>query len=382
MGCCSSPSPPPAPDYAGAAREQGAANLDAARAQGRINNPNYYGPTGSQVVSWDGDTPSIRQTLSPEQQALYDQQVQNQRGLGDLASQGIGSLGGLIGTGLDLSGAPQAGTALDPNSIRGGTPLDPNSLPAMRDAWRGASGLPAAPQSAEATRQRVINAVLQRSNAAIDRGQDQTQSDLIARGIRPGTRAYREEMDAIGRQRNDAMSQAEATADSAVNNAFQQDLTRRGQAYGEQTNDANMGFDQQARIIQALMGQQGQSFAQSGQLAQLLQSIQGQGFDQSNRGRQQYLQEMLAERQTPLNEITALMSGSQVSNPFAIGGYNGNTQVAPAPIFGAAQATDAANMNRYNIASGNSNNAMNGLFGLGAAGLGAAGAAGGLASFF
>jgi hypothetical protein len=60
----SSPSPPPAPDYAGAAREQGAANVETARLQGRINNPNISGPLGGQTVTWG--TPTFNQ-------AGYDQ---------------------------------------------------------------------------------------------------------------------------------------------------------------------------------------------------------------------------------------------------------------------------------------------------------------------
>jgi hypothetical protein len=52
----SSPSPPPAPDYAGAAREQGAANEATARLEGRINNPNISGPLGGQTVTWASPT--------------------------------------------------------------------------------------------------------------------------------------------------------------------------------------------------------------------------------------------------------------------------------------------------------------------------------------
>lgn len=48
----SSPSAPAPPDYAGAAVAQGAANLETAKAQGRMNNPNVVGPLGSQTVTW------------------------------------------------------------------------------------------------------------------------------------------------------------------------------------------------------------------------------------------------------------------------------------------------------------------------------------------
>ena len=47
-----SPSPPAAPDYAGAAQAQGAANVEAARLSARMANPNIIGPYGSQSVSY------------------------------------------------------------------------------------------------------------------------------------------------------------------------------------------------------------------------------------------------------------------------------------------------------------------------------------------
>jgi len=47
-----SPAPPPAPDYAGAAQQQGIANLEAARLTARLSNPNVITPLGTQTVSW------------------------------------------------------------------------------------------------------------------------------------------------------------------------------------------------------------------------------------------------------------------------------------------------------------------------------------------
>lgn len=61
-----SPSPPPAPDYRGAAQAQGAANVETARAQGRMNNPNIYTPYGSQTVTWGTGAP------------VFDEQAYNQ----------------------------------------------------------------------------------------------------------------------------------------------------------------------------------------------------------------------------------------------------------------------------------------------------------------
>ena len=65
----SSPSPPPAPDYAGAARAQGAANEATARLQGRISNPNISGPLGGQTVTWE--TPKFDQSGYDSAMAAY-----------------------------------------------------------------------------------------------------------------------------------------------------------------------------------------------------------------------------------------------------------------------------------------------------------------------
>jgi hypothetical protein len=64
------------------------------------------------------------------------------------------------------------------------------------------------------------------------------------------------------------------------------------------------------------------------------------------------------------------MSGSQVSNPFAVPNAAQNTQVAPAPIFGAAQAQYGANLNQYNAQQAGMGNVMSGLFGLGRVAMG------------
>jgi hypothetical protein len=94
-----------------------------------------------------------------------------------------------------------------------------------------------------------------------------------------------------------------------------------------------------------------------------------QAFSMDSQRRQQGISEILAQRQTPLNEINALMSGSQVSNPFAIPGASQNSNMAPAPVFGAAQAQNAYDMNVYNQQVASANNMMSGLFQLGSAGL-------------
>ncbi len=268
------PSPPPAPDYEGAAKAQGASNVQTARVQGQINNPNIVNPYGTQTTTWNGDQPTLTQTFSPEQQALYDQQTATQQQLGNVAGQGAQALQGVVGTGVDFSGAPGTSSYGD-------------------------------------TRTSVINAMMGRANEDYAKQTDQSNSDLIAAGIRPGTKAYDDRMQMIERSRNDARQQAEIAGGNAAAQAYGMDEARRRQA----------------------------------------------------------ITEYLAQRQTPLNEITALLSGSQVSNPFTMPGYAQNTQVGQTPVFGATQAAGDWSGDIYNAKAMQAGNLQSGLFGLGGAAL-------------
>jgi len=270
------PSPPPAPDYAGAAQAQGAANLEAAVAQGHINNPNVIGPTGSQTVTWDGNNPTLTQTLSPQEQAIYDANTRLRTTLGNVGNQGANSLGQVIGQNLDLS------------------------------------HLPKAPGSADDNRKAIMDAMMSRSNEDIGNQESSARAKLVAAGIPIGSDAYNKEMTRYDRARNDARNQAELSAGQEAQRSF--------------------GMDSESR--------------------------------------KQALAELLTGRQTPLNEITALMSGSQVSNPFSTPGYAQNTNVAPAPVFAGAQAAGNNAMNVYNQQVGSRNALTSGIFGLGSAFIG------------
>lgn len=273
------PSPPPAPDYAGAATAQGAANKDAAIASSRLNNPNVVNPLGTQTWTEGAtadDRPTLTQTYSPEQQSLYEQSMRSKGLLGGLGEQGATALQGVVGKSLDLSGAPAAPTA-------------------------------------QGARTDVYDAMMTRINEGTTASRDQKNSDLIAAGIRPETKAYQDAMFGIDRGFNDARQQALIAAGAEGQRDF--------------------GMDTQAR--------------------------------------KDSIAEILAQRQTPLNEINALMSGSQVSNPFAVPGAAQNSNIAPAPLFGAAQAQGAADMNAYNASAAGNNAMMSGLFSLGSAAMGA-----------
>lgn len=369
-----SASPPPPPDVIGQANAQGAANRETALAQGHINNPNIVGPGMSRTITWDGETPTITTNLSPEELDIYNQNVANRGGMGQLAGQGIDSLHGIVGKPLDLSGVARSGSVYTPDGrlkpSQVPDALNSNLLPKAPNAYRGGQDLPGL-QSGEDVRSRVIGAMLQRSNDQINKQQDQTQSDLIARGLRPGTEAYKREMDAIGRQRNDAMAQAEVAGGNAAEQAFGMDAQRRQQFYGEGIGDANLAYQQGMGLRTQAQGEQGQRFGQvlqsgaqnfnqQGQASQLSQSQQAQANAQQSELRRQQIAELITQRQMPLNEITALMSGGQTNGAQGFqGGGSGPgfnpTNIAPPPIFAANQAGNQYGMDVYNAETGTAN---------------------------
>ena len=90
-----------------------------------------------------------------------------------------------------------------------------------------------------------------------------------------------------------------------------------------------------------------------------------QGFQ--NQAVQQQLAQQMALRNQPLNEISALLSGSQVQMP-QFQGYTGST-VAPTPYLQAMQAQDAAAVQRYGIAANQAASNMSGLYSVAGAAL-------------
>lgn len=263
------PTPPAAPNFQQAARAQGQENLTAAQRQARLNNPNFQGIGGSQTVTFGPDgTPIVRQSLDPSQQGLYNQWTQNQAQAGRAASGllGLGQFGGEF----DLSGVPEM------------------------------------PGSYDSTRNAVIEAMMGRANESFGQREDQVNSDLIARGIRPGTEAYAREMERIDQARNDARQQAEIAGGDAADQAMRADLARRG-----------------AGVSEAALS-----------------------------------------RTLPMSEYQALLGASRFDMP-NLPGYAQNNQVAPAPVYGATTAQSNYDVDLWNAAQQQRNSQMNGLFGLG-----------------
>ena len=251
-------------------------------------------------------------------------------------------------------------------------------------------------------------AIMARLEPQIAKQRVSTETQLINQGLRPGSEAYNNAITLLGQQENDQRTQA-------VLQGLGLDMSANAQGYGQALTSGQFGNTAQGQnfgqgnIQQQLFNQaQGQNFGQGNIQQQLYNQAQGQNFGQGttaqntanqavgqnytqnyntiaqnnaaqqqqfaqntqraafeNQARQQALAEAIQQRQMPLNEIAALMSGSQIQNP-VFQPFTG-ANVGAAPIAQTMQNAYAGQMNAYNQQIASQNAQTGGLFDLGAA---------------
>jgi len=259
-----SSSPPPAPDYAGAAQATAQGNLEATRAATAANRINQYTPYGSLTYQHNPteDNPdggwSQSVNLSPVGQQLLDYSNNSALGLGQLTGDALGR----VNSSLDK-------------------PFDFSSVGDVQNAAEGA--------------------ILSRLEPMWEKRAAQKETALTNQGLRPGMEAYDNAMIEFNQGRNDANQQAIL---SGIN-----------------------------------------TMPQTYQMAQALRS-------------------------QPLNELNALRTGSQVTNP-TFNNVPLQQTTTGANMLGAAQAQGQYDMNAYNAGVAQDNAMMQGLFSLGGAAMGA-----------
>ena len=154
-------------------------------------------------------------------------------------------------------------------------------------------------------------------------------------------------------------------ANASIAQNFGQNVTTQQLANAAAAQNYQQGMNTQAAQNAALLQNQNiasqqQQLANAAQLQQYNQNLGSAQF--GNQAALQNLQTQLTLRNQPLNEITGLMSGSQLQMP-SFQGYN-PTNIAPAPIFAGAQAQGAANLQNYGIQQSGANATTSGLFNL------------------
>ena len=201
-----SASAPPPPDYAGAAKETAAGNLDAARANIAANRVNQYTPYGSLEYKISGEDPfgnptwSATQSLSPVQQQLLDYQNQSSLGLGQLAGKGLGYVSEMLDTPFDTSKLPTTGF---------------NPSQSYQDAY------------------------MQRLAPQIQQGREAMSVNLANRGIPIGSEAYNRAMMQQSQRENDLLAAATTQGFGVGQQARQQGLQEQAYLRNEPLNTLN-----------------------------------------------------------------------------------------------------------------------------------------------
>ena len=375
----SAPSPPPAPDYVGAAQAQGQADLTAAQQSAVLSNPNVYGPLGNQQVSYSDYTdpttgqsymqPTINQYLTPEAQNTLNAQQQVEYGLANLGNQALGTAGGILGSnfnpqnvGVQTGFGGYGGVQGAPNLGAYGQAQGSVSGPALQSQLN-TSGVAALPVNAGTTGQQALMERLQpeinQQNAALTQ---QLANQGISSGSEAANNAWRTQNDA----NNDLVSQAALQGinlDMAANQQGMTNALNEGNfantsalnQFGENLSNAGLynsalGQNQNA----ALMQQQAANAAQNQQYNQGLQSAQF-----GNQAAAQNLSQQMALYNQPINQIAALMSGSQIQMP-QFQGYSGQN-VQAAPLANATAQLGQYGQNLYGQQVASYNSGMQGL---------------------
>lgn len=309
------PSAPAAPDPAAVNREQTSSNIQTSRAQTRLNNANEVNPYGEVNYTIDGYQGRGRNrvpkytrtvTLNDAQQGLLDQQNALGSQMNTIAGNQLGRLDSVLSSPISAGNLPDVQAQLN-------TPtLDRIS----NNDW-------------SQDRQRVEDAMYERINPQMDRDRSALETRLANQGVRAGSEAYREAMALNDRSRNDQRTQVTLAGGQEQSRLAGLDQSRTG-------------FNNQAGM---------QEFDASRVAAEYGQT-----------SRERALQESLSLRNQPINEISALMNGGQVTAP-QFAQYRGGN-IANTDVSGNAWQGYNAEMQGYNAQMANRSAMLGGVGGL------------------
>jgi hypothetical protein len=291
-----------------------------------------------------GDPWTFVQSLSPEQQSLYDQDVRIRGGMGNIAE-------GMMGNVSDVYGTP----ANFAQNLPGFNRNDPASY--NQQQWRG-------PQyntnmnSRNDAEQAIFNRQMRYDLPLMERRQNQMQDRLLAQGANVADERYGNAMgdlyDSQNKYMADSVDRAILGGGQEATAELQRGLAAEGARFGAASGEGQFGYNA------AQQGQQFRSFEDQRALNYALQQIGQQRTD----------------RAMPMNEMNAFRTGNQVQLPGTPAQFSTPNLQSTDPM-GAAQNTYTGQLGQYNANQAGADNFLSGLFGLGGAGLGGAGQAGG-----
>ena len=222
-------SAPPAPTYNASqvSADQTKSNVNTAVANKYLNSTNQITPYGNLTYAQTGtqdvggqNVPQFTatQTLSPEQQAIYDKTTGLQTSALDLGQQQVGAVTDALKTPFDVSKA--------------------YALPTDQTAFRD----------------QAYGDLMSRFNTDYGNTQSQLDTKLRNQGLQPGTKAYDDQMMQLARTKTDAGQQAYIQA----GNLAGQNLSQAQTLHNSNLSDQQLQQSQPVQMLSTLMGQGGQ----------------------------------------------------------------------------------------------------------------------------
>lgn len=265
------PSMPKAPDPVATAQAQGAANKDAAELSQRMSMVDQRTPYGNLTYEPIGDgryRASVE--LSPNEQELENLNFLLGRGMGQIGVDQLGRVGSALSKPLNMEALPQGGNVITTSPWELGID-EQRYLAAPKDT------------------QYYADAIVARSSPALERQRQAQQTQLLQRGIAEGSQAWKRSMDDWNRQQNDMLTGAQLAAGQEQSRMVADDLAQTQYQNQQRANQYNEHYRNLA----------------------YMQAVE----DRKSGMRDAALQEAAYLRQLPINEIIALMDGTQVQLP-------------------------------------------------------------------
>jgi hypothetical protein len=354
------------------------AAADNTRAQA-INQVSPYGTlTYTQDGTWSDGTPRFTATtaLSPQAQDTINRQIGVQNNYATVAGDQLDQARGRLATPFSIPGdAPK----LSPIFNLGGMPqaFDPTNLGVMpmNTDFSKLPAMPAAidPNSIIPERARIEEGLLARLEPGLERDRLALENSLVNQGFQRGTPAFEQAMDEASRARNDARLAVIGQGGSEQRNIFDM----MNSTFGQQVALRNMGLTEAtARRAQELehrdrvAAEQRQYVDDQVRMRGITEAEAGREFDRNMQIRQQLINEALAERNQPLQEMATLMTGAAPQMPTFQA--TPRSTVAPADLAGLTMDAWRGRVAEAQAQQQMDQAMMSGLFQLAGAGVGAA----------
>jgi hypothetical protein len=373
-------SAPPAPNYTQAAQQQGVSNVETAYAQNVLNNPNMTTPYGSstytpgaQIGTNPDGSPiygpgSEVQTLSPAQQGLLNSSNQAKQTSLNILNQDAPNIQNALLQPFGYSQAVPQGGYLPGTGPTQSMQYGIGATGPIQGQINTA-GVSPVPQAGQGFLNQVEQAQYAQGaqflNPQFQQAQTALTGQLANQGIMPGSAAYNTAVNNLALQQTGAyqnlINNSITSGQQAAQGLFGMQLAGNQTGFGEAQQSGQFANAAQSQQVQELLAQMQAANAAVGSQASIASNEAQLAAQEQAQGYQQYA----TNRTMPINMISALLNGSQVTNP-TFNAYS-PTAIQTTPIMQGAIAQGQAN------AAGASANA--GKMGSGLGALGTIGAA-------